>query len=104
MGVEMILPTLTAIILLYFFWLLLPLPKKPCAICAAVSTTWLGLLALKLSGYNIPLLIPAILMGETVVGGMYAIEKKDRRFRILRPFIILVGTATVYVVLRYIYG
>jgi len=100
----MILLTLVAIFLLYFFWLLLPLPKKPCAICAAVSTTWLGLLALKLSGYEVPLLLPAILMGETVAGAMYTVGEKHKRLRILRPLILLVGTATVYAILRYVYG
>lgn len=52
-----------------FVWLVNRiLPLKICPICAGVSGTWLWLLAAKFLGYEIDLLIPAILMGGSVVG------------------------------------
>ncbi len=52
------------------------LPFKICPICAGVSLTWLWMLAAKFLGYEIDLLILAMLMGGSVVGIAYQIEKK----------------------------
>lgn len=54
---------------------------KICPICAGVSATWMWMLLaywLKMEpfGYEVELLIPAILMGGSVVGIAYQIEKK----------------------------
>lgn len=100
---------------LFFLWLAIKevlyklVEKKFCAICATVSNTWLILLLLKFLGYSIPLMIVAILMGESVVGLMYTFEKKFKNkyngiLLILKPVIILAGTLFVYSFLVWIYG
>ena len=48
---------------------------KICPICAGVSGTWLWMLAAKFLGYEIDMLILAMLMGGSVVGIAYQIEK-----------------------------
>ena len=52
------------------------LPFKICPICAGVSGTWLWMLAANFLGYQIDLVIPAMLMGGSVVGIAYQLEKK----------------------------
>ncbi len=52
------------------------LPLRICPICAGVSGTWLGLIAAYFLGYPIDLIIPALLMGGSVVGIAYQLEKK----------------------------
>ena len=51
-------------------------PFKVCPICAGVSGTWLWMLAASLLGYQIDLAIVAMLMGGSVVGIAYQLEKK----------------------------
>lgn len=48
---------------------------KICPICGGVSLTWILLILAKYSGYEIDILVPAILMGGTVVGVAYSSEK-----------------------------
>ena len=101
------------ILALFLFFALIITPfiknrfnKKLCAICAAVSLTWIGLLIAKYLGYSIDALILAILMGESVTGIMYLFEgyaeKKNRKFLPLKALIILLGTLLVYLVLKWI--
>lgn len=47
-----------------------------CPICAGVSGTWIWLLSANFMGYAIEMIVPAMLMGGTVVGIAYQIEKK----------------------------
>lgn len=54
------------------------LPFTVCPICAGVSLTWAGLLAAHFLDYSVDLVIPALLMGGTVVGIAYQLEKKSR--------------------------
>ena len=77
---------------------------KVCAICAAVSLTWIGLLTAKLSGWQIDTLLLGILMGESITGIMYLFEniaKKKGKSNLLwlKVIIILLGTLTVYLFL-----
>ena len=51
-------------------------PFKVCPICAGVSGTWLWMLAASLLGYRIDLVIVAMLLGGSVVGIAYQLEKK----------------------------
>ena len=51
-------------------------PFKVCPICAGVSGTWLWMLAASLLGYQIDLAIVAMLMGGSVVGIAYQLEKR----------------------------
>ena len=91
----------------YVAWLVIAVPVKKllkldiCAICAAVSSTWLALLALYYAGYRIDPLMPAILMGQSVTGLMYMYERrvKKTKFRwplAFRIFFPLGGTLLVY--------
>lgn len=52
------------------------LPFTVCPICVGVFLTWVGLISAHFLGYKIALVIPALLMGGTVVGVMYKLEKK----------------------------
>ncbi|MBI4119274.1 MAG: hypothetical protein HY456_00315 [Parcubacteria group bacterium] len=52
------------------------LPFKICPICAGVAGTWLWMLTAKFLGYEIDPVIPAMLMGGSVVGIAYQIEKR----------------------------
>ncbi len=52
------------------------LPLTVCPICAGVFLTWVWLIGANLLGYQINLVIPALLMGGTVVGVAYQLEKK----------------------------
>jgi len=80
--------------------------KKICAICAAVSLTWMALLLAKFFGYAVDDIIIAILMGESITGIMYLFEdyanRKNKKLIILKVLIILLGTLIVYGVLRWI--
>ncbi len=52
------------------------LPFQACPVCAGTFLTWLWLVVAHFLGYEINLVIPALLMGGTVVGVMYKLEKK----------------------------
>ncbi|OGG78512.1 hypothetical protein A3A36_00430 [Candidatus Kaiserbacteria bacterium RIFCSPLOWO2_01_FULL_52_12b] len=54
------------------------LPFTVCPICAGVFLTWVGLVGAHFLGYQINLIIPALLMGGSVVGIAYQLEKKFR--------------------------
>ncbi len=71
-----------------------------CAICVAVSLTWLTLLLLFWTGRfrNVPLL--ALLMGQSVVGAFYFVEKQvPEPWRVFRLPFLLTLTAAAYSVL-----
>lgn len=94
--------TLLAIIILYFLFALLP--TKICAICAAVSLTWISLLAAYFLGWHNDLLITGILMGGSIVGIMYKAEgyfknKNLNNFWLVRILIIIFGFGSVYFLL-----
>ncbi len=74
---------------------------KICAVCAAVSLTWIALLAFRLLGFFADDLLVGILMGESIAGVMYLFEKKAKErqkenFLWLKVVIVLFGTALVY--------
>jgi hypothetical protein len=52
------------------------LPWRICAICAGVSGTWLWMIGARILGYNIDMLVPAVLMGGSVVGLAYQLEAR----------------------------
>ena len=94
--------TLISLTVLFIFYVVLrfTLKVKVCALCAAVSTTWLGLLTMKLIGFEVDPLIVGILMGGSAVGVMYLLEAKiSKRYSILKfPFLLTLFTL-VYVLL-----
>ena len=53
------------------------LPFSVCPICAGVFLTWVGLLGAHFAGYQVTLTVPAILMGGSVVGIAYQLEKRN---------------------------
>ena len=52
------------------------MPIKICPICSGVSLTWIWFLVANEIGYSVALEIPALLMGGSVVGLAYQLEKK----------------------------
>lgn len=52
------------------------LPFIVCPICAGVFLTWTGLIGARFFGYEVALAVPALLMGGSVVGVAYQLEKK----------------------------
>jgi len=82
---------------------------KICAICSAVSFTWITLLSLKFAGVLVDDLLMGILMGGSVVGVMYLFEKKIKeagknRLLWLKIFIVILGIALTYLLLSEIYN
>lgn len=82
-----------------------------CPICAGVSGTWIWILAARFLGYPVDLLIPAILMGGSVVGIAFQVEKKLhvgfvgwRTPLFWKMLFIPVGFALVYSVLLQWWG
>ena len=107
--VKMILYVLLSIILFYFLFALLKdfiyrvIKIKICAICGAVSLTWIILLILKFIGYEIESLLLGILLGQSVVGIMYYLEDKIKNkltLSFVRLSTILIGTLVVYSLLN----
>lgn len=75
-----------------------------CPICAGVFFTWAGLVGAHFLGYRIDLVVPALLMGGTVVGVVYQLEKKSAGSATSRPllwkaFFIPAGFVAAYAVL-----
>lgn len=54
------------------------LPVTVCPICAGIFLTWVWLLGARFLGYEIDLTVPALLIGGSVVGIAYQLEKKFR--------------------------
>ena len=52
-------------------------PFKICPVCAGVALTWAGLLTAHFLGYGVSLIVPALLMGGTVIGIMSQVEKRS---------------------------
>ena len=107
----MIVYVILSITILYFLFVLLKefiynITKiKICAICAAVSLTWIILIILQLIGYKVDLLILGILMGQSIAGVMYSTEGKIKNklaLSFVRLTIILIGTIIVYSILEVI--
>lgn len=103
-----VLASITILYFLFAFWserIKKIVGRKICAICAAVSLTWSGLLLLRLIGFKIEPLIIAILMGQSIVGIMYKAEeyfkeKKLEKFWLVRILTIVGGTLLIYWLLK----
>jgi len=75
---------------------------KICALCGAVSSTWIVLLVMFYVGiFNNPVLL-GILMGGSVVGAMYLLEQKlPERFQIFKlQFFLTFISATYFAILQ----
>lgn len=95
---------LIGIIILFAILVLLrnSLPAKICALCGAVSITWIILLRLFYLGYEIDRTFIGILMGGSVVGIMYLLERKlPSRYQIFKlPFFLTLIYLSYFIVLR----
>lgn len=81
------------------------LPFNVCAICIAVSATWLILIGMWFFGIYVSLILLAILMGMSISGIMYKLEKlfsekNLNNFWIIRIVIVLGGMYSVYALLN----
>ena len=83
---------LLAITALFFLFLILKtvIKKEFCVLCVAVVISWLGLFALYFYGKFNDLLVLGILIGESVLGLFYVVEKNVRKeFTLFRlPFLL----------------
>ncbi|MBI2545533.1 MAG: hypothetical protein HYW22_03000 [Candidatus Aenigmarchaeota archaeon] len=108
--IDVIYYILLAMVGIYATWIFLSkviknvFDFKICAICATVVSTWGVLLTLKLAGYAVNQIIIAVLMGESVAGFMYLLERraestKNKKLLLMKPLVILFGTLVVYLIL-----
>lgn len=74
---------------------------KICALCAGVSLTWVWLLVARWLGYFIDPVVLGMLMGGSVVGSMYKIDKRAASGTsiIWKLSFVLFGFSLVYSVL-----
>lgn len=98
-----VLISLIVILAIYFVVALSPL--KVCAICSAVSLTWLGLLITYVFGLHGEAVWLGILMGGSVVGLMYKLDNfwKEKKYTgtwLLKLAIIVFGFLVVYVIVN----
>ena len=77
---------------------------RVCPICTAVAGTWLLMLLLRALGYPISTPVLAMLMGGSVVGIAYQLEKKLRihesALLVWKSLFMSVGFAVMYAVLE----
>lgn len=81
------------------------LPFTICPICAGSFLTWVGLVSAHFMGYSINLIIPALLMGGSVVGIAYQLEKRSRglspgTLMLFKVFFMPAGFVAAYAVLE----
>jgi len=86
---------LTVFYLIIFLFIILLIIKKMfklniCVLCASISITWILLLILYWLGYFIDIILLALLMGQSIIGIYYLLEKRlAEKFYIFRlPFIL----------------
>lgn len=75
-----------------------------CPICAGSLITWVGLVTAHFAGYQVDLIVPALLMGGSVVGITYQLEKKfhdssARTLLLWKVLFIPAGFVAAYAVL-----
>ncbi len=97
-------PTFFLVAVLIKPWITKKVHWNVCAICVAVSLTWVVLLGLFWSGIQVDVVSLAVLMGMSVTGIMYKLEGiyRARRLRslwVVRLVVILGGFGTVVLLL-----
>lgn len=97
--------TLSWFIIITTLWFLVlvflrsKLPWKFCAACVAISSSWLALLVFYFINKAANPLLTVLLMGESVVGLYYLLEKKvPDAWQIFRWPYLMTGTALVYLI------
>lgn len=80
------------------------LKREFCVLCASVSVTWLLLLALYALGYISEVIFIAVLVGESVTGVFYLVERRvKKRMKLFRlPFLLTLtlGAFALFVPVR----
>ncbi len=79
------------------------IPYQVCAICAGVSGTWMFMLGARFLGYPIDPAILAMLLGASVAGIAYQLEKKLRKERspmLWKVLFIPAGFAAAYALVQ----
>lgn len=72
-----------------------------CTMCVSVSLTWIGLLVLNMVGIDIPDVLIALLMGQSVVGLLYLLEKKvPDEYHVFRIPFLLSMTYVAYIIVE----
>lgn len=72
---------------------------KACAICVAVSLTWIGLLVARWAGWFENDVLIALLLGESVVGGYYLFDRNvQEKWLVFRLPVLLTLSYLAYVV------
>lgn len=98
---------LLGIMLLFVFYMIVKsgFHIKFCVLCAAISTTWLGLLWLyKLGRFNDPVIL-ALLMGQSITGIFYMVESRvTRELRIFTLPFFLTLIAVFYYFIKGFHG
>src|SRR3989338_9010508 len=88
------------ILFLVFLFLKSILRKEWCTLCLAVSMTWIGLLMLYKIGIFEDSILIGLLIGQSVVGILYVIEKRmNQKLRIFLLPVLLTLTTLGYVLL-----
>lgn len=73
---------------------------KFCAVCVAISVTWLALLAARLMGYTVNPVLIGVLVGESIVGLYQMMEKRvPAGWQIFRWPYIITATVVAYLIL-----
>lgn len=73
--------------------------KKICPICAGVFGTWLWMLAGRATGLNADIIILAVMMGGSIVGITYQLEKRNiivKHLAVFKFSFTLLGFMIVY--------
>jgi len=75
---------------------------KVCALCGAVSVTWLTLLILFYLDYVIDPVLVALLIGGSVVGSMYLLEQKlPEKYQLFKlPYFLMFVSLAYFVVTK----
>ncbi|MBI2409628.1 hypothetical protein HYV30_01125 [Candidatus Kaiserbacteria bacterium] len=95
MEIVIVIASILAIALLA--WAVNRISSFPiCPICAGVAGTWLAMLALRFAGYAVPVTLMAMLIGGSVVGIAYQLERRVSKPRLFKALAIPAGFVAGY--------
>lgn len=98
---QILIPTISIIVLTGIVWIANRIFSiRVCPICAGISGTWIWMLATFFLGYEINIFILGTLMGGSVVGITYQLEKRFLIGKILHNKLLL--WKTVFMVTGFI--
>lgn len=104
---PIIITTVSILAITALAWLINKLtPLKVCPICAGVAGTWLWQLGAKFLGYEINLLILAMLIGGSVVGIAYQLEKRlqpNRSPLVWKTLFVPIGFVATYSLILFLW-